>query len=145
MKNILDKVVEKIKARILRPVTFSRKSFRLWDNVEKYGIARQATNGKIIRRMRFACWMTKATHTLRICNTAFPHQRWFHESASLPRLFVYCLSCFNDTDIVRMHTWRVVCVSFKHFTSVFCTSSVMVCEKDCPLQLSDYEVTCWRW
>jgi hypothetical protein len=31
--------------------------------VEKYGRARQATDGNIIRRMRFACWVTKATDT----------------------------------------------------------------------------------
>ena len=29
--------------------------------MEKYGTARQATDGNIIRRMRFACWITKAT------------------------------------------------------------------------------------
>jgi hypothetical protein len=31
--------------------------------VAKYGTARQATDGNIIRRMRFACWITKATDT----------------------------------------------------------------------------------
>jgi hypothetical protein len=31
--------------------------------VEKYGTARQATDDNIIRRMRFACWVTKATDT----------------------------------------------------------------------------------
>jgi hypothetical protein len=31
--------------------------------VEKYGTAREATNDKIIRRMRFACWVTDATDT----------------------------------------------------------------------------------
>jgi hypothetical protein len=31
--------------------------------MEKYGTARQATDDNIIRRMRFACWITKATHT----------------------------------------------------------------------------------
>jgi hypothetical protein len=31
--------------------------------VEKYGRARQATDDNIIRRMRFACWITKATDT----------------------------------------------------------------------------------
>jgi hypothetical protein len=40
-----------------------RKSRRLWDNVEKYGTAGQATNDNITRRMRFACWITKATDT----------------------------------------------------------------------------------
>jgi hypothetical protein len=31
--------------------------------MEKYGTARQATDDNIIRRMRFACWITKATDT----------------------------------------------------------------------------------
>jgi hypothetical protein len=31
--------------------------------VGKYGTARQATNDNIIRRMRIACWMTKAADT----------------------------------------------------------------------------------
>jgi hypothetical protein len=35
--------------------------------VEKYDIVGQATDD-IIRRMRFACWITKATSTLTICN-----------------------------------------------------------------------------
>jgi hypothetical protein len=45
-----------------------------WDNVKKYGRERQATDGNITRRMRFACWLTKATDTLRIglCNTMCP-------------------------------------------------------------------------
>jgi hypothetical protein len=39
------------------------KILPLWDNVEKYGTARQATDDNIIGRMRFACWITKATDT----------------------------------------------------------------------------------
>jgi hypothetical protein len=31
--------------------------------VEKYGRAEQATDDSITRRMRFACWITKATVT----------------------------------------------------------------------------------
>jgi len=38
------KVVEEIKTHILRLVTFFRKSCRLWDNVEKYCTAGQATD-----------------------------------------------------------------------------------------------------
>jgi hypothetical protein len=39
------KFVEKIKTYILYSITFfSRKSWRLWDNVEKYGTAAQATD-----------------------------------------------------------------------------------------------------
>jgi hypothetical protein len=32
-------------------------------NVGKYGRAGQATDDNIIRRMRFACWITKAADT----------------------------------------------------------------------------------
>ena len=38
------KVVQKIKTHILCSVTLSRKSRRLWDNVEKYCTAGQATD-----------------------------------------------------------------------------------------------------
>jgi len=38
------KVAEKIETHILCLVTFFRKYCRLWDNVEKYCIARQATD-----------------------------------------------------------------------------------------------------
>ena len=42
---------------------FFWKSCLLLDNVEKYSGARQATDENIIRCMRFACWITKATDT----------------------------------------------------------------------------------
>jgi len=50
---------------------FFRKSCHLLHNVEKYGTAEQPTGGNIIRRMRIACWIAKATdkhtNTLRMC------------------------------------------------------------------------------
>jgi hypothetical protein len=75
---------------------FPRKSCRLWDNVEKYGTAWQATDDNIIRRMRFTCWITKATdtHPEYVIFIAFPHQQWLRERASMLRLYVHCLSCF---------------------------------------------------
>jgi hypothetical protein len=42
---------------------FLWNSCPLWDNVEKYGRAGQAIDDNIIRRMRFAYWITKATDT----------------------------------------------------------------------------------
>jgi hypothetical protein len=44
--------------------------------VEKYGTVRQTTDDNIIRRMRFACWITKATdtHSDNVILTAFPRQ-----------------------------------------------------------------------
>jgi hypothetical protein len=84
------KVVEKIKTHILCSITFFLKSCRLGDNVEKYGTARQATDGDIIPRMRFACWISKATetHSGYVILTAFPRQRWLRERAAILRLYV---------------------------------------------------------
>jgi hypothetical protein len=45
-------------------------------SVEKYGTVGQATDDKIIRRMRFECWITKATdtHSEYVILKAFPRQ-----------------------------------------------------------------------
>jgi hypothetical protein len=66
---------------------FFRKSCRLWDNVEKYGTARQATDGNIITRMRIACWITKARDTRAeyVILIAFPRQQWLRERPSVLR------------------------------------------------------------
>jgi hypothetical protein len=88
MRNISDRVVEKIKTHILCSIKFFRKSCRLLDNVEKYGRAGQATDDNIIRRMRVACWITKATdtHTESVILIAFPRQQCLGERASMLRL-----------------------------------------------------------
>jgi len=52
-----------------------------------------------ISRMRFACWITKATdtHSEYVVLNAFPWQQWLGERASILRLCVHCLSCmWND-------------------------------------------------
>jgi hypothetical protein len=62
--------------------------------VEKFGRARQATDDNIIRRMRFACWITKATdtHTEYAILIAFPRQQWLCESVSVLRYaYLACL------------------------------------------------------
>jgi hypothetical protein len=63
--------------------------------VEKYGTARQATDDNIIRRMRFACWITKATdtHSEYVIPIGFPRQQWLRERSSMLGLYVHCLSC----------------------------------------------------
>jgi hypothetical protein len=48
------KSLEKIKTHILCPITFFRKSCRLWDNVEKSCRAKEAIGDNQTRRMRFA-------------------------------------------------------------------------------------------
>jgi hypothetical protein len=57
------KVIEEIKTHFM--FKFFRKPCPLYDIMEKCGIAKQATDQNIILRMRFACWVTKATNTLR--------------------------------------------------------------------------------
>jgi hypothetical protein len=64
MRNALDKVAETIKTLTFLFSNFlSRKSCRIWDNVEKYGTARQTTVGNVTGRIRMSWWMTKATNT----------------------------------------------------------------------------------
>jgi hypothetical protein len=54
------KVTEKIKTHILCSITFFRKSCRLWDNVEKYGSARQAINDNIVKYDLGWSWSLKS-------------------------------------------------------------------------------------
>jgi hypothetical protein len=79
----------------------------LWNNVEKYCRAQQATDDQW--RMCTACWKPRLqTHT-HICNTAFPLQQWLLERTSMLRytytdcllhvnfynIFVHYLQCFE--------------------------------------------------
>jgi formylmethanofuran dehydrogenase subunit E-like metal-binding protein len=58
--------------------------------------ARQATDDNTIRRMRFACWIAKATdtHSEYVILIVFTRQQWLRERASMLRLYVHCLSFF---------------------------------------------------
>ena len=63
------KVVEKIKTHILCPVTFSRKSYRLWDNVEIFCRVGQATDDDTARaHCMYGNEAYKHTHTHTVCN-----------------------------------------------------------------------------
>ena len=64
--------------------------------MQKYGTARQATDDNIVRRMRFACWITKATDTHSVCVIliAFARQQWLRERASILR---YTYIAINET------------------------------------------------
>jgi len=70
MGYISDKFVEKTKKHNLL-VIYCCKNHAVYENMQKYGRERQTghrwrCNGSIIRRMRFECWVTKATKTT--CN-----------------------------------------------------------------------------
>ena len=62
MRNVLDKNCRENENTQFCSVTFSRKSWCLWDNVKKiFGGNRDATNDNTIWRMRVAFWISKAT------------------------------------------------------------------------------------
>ena len=52
MRTFRTKFVKKIKTHISCSITFSRKSYRLWDNVENYGTVKQATDDNAMCRKR---------------------------------------------------------------------------------------------
>jgi hypothetical protein len=58
--------------------------------VEKVGIAGQATDGNIIKRMRIAYWTPKTTNTFSeyVILITFPIQQWLHERTS-PYVYTY--------------------------------------------------------
>jgi hypothetical protein len=57
------KVVRETENSNLCSITYSRKLYRLWDNVERHGTARQATDDNTSRRMCIICSMTEVTDT----------------------------------------------------------------------------------
>ena len=64
--------------------------------MEKFGTARQVTVGNIIRRMRIACWITKATntHSEYVILVAFPLQKWLRKRVSMLR-YTYIAAAVN--------------------------------------------------
>jgi len=54
MRNVLHTNYRENQTRVLYSVTFLRNSCRLWDNVEEYTTARQATDDNRIRRRKAA-------------------------------------------------------------------------------------------
>ena len=90
------KVVEKIKTHILCSVTFSQKSCRLWDMVEKYCRAGQAIDGNMAHALRIT-WIPKATHTHththseHVIRLLFHVQQWLHDGTSMLSLYACTL------------------------------------------------------
>jgi hypothetical protein len=104
MRNVSEKVVDKIKSTRFMSNNFSPET----RTVNKHGRAGQASDDYIIRRMRNACWITKATDThleYVIVLIAFPRQHWLRERLSMLRLYVHCLlffccrSCLSEVDL----------------------------------------------
>ena len=67
--------------------------------MEKYDTARQATDDNLIRRMRFASWIHKATdtHVEYVTVIPFALQQWLYEQATLLHLYLHFLSLFLNS------------------------------------------------
>ena len=88
------KFVEKIKTHFVFPNFVFQKSCGLSDNVEKFYTAGQSTDGNVIRCVRTACWIPKATNTRSdyVILIAFPLRQWSHERALMLRYtYVACI------------------------------------------------------
>jgi hypothetical protein len=71
--------------------------------VEKCVRHRQAKDANIIRRKRFACWITKAadTHSEYATIIVFPQQQWLCERASATR-YAYIACFIEDVETIKL-------------------------------------------
>jgi hypothetical protein len=83
-------VVEKIITNVLLS-NFFFKNLGIYEILWK-NIAVPERPHMTVRRMLIACWIPKATNTLRIF-IAFPQQQWLHEHVSLLRCTY--IACFD--------------------------------------------------
>jgi hypothetical protein len=106
--------------------SFSRKSCRLWDNVEKCGLKRGATND-VTWRIRVQCWISKVTCThARACTHAPGHK---HESACArahthTHTQIYNIYCFSTAAVIRER------ISILRYTDILCLVSLFLIWKE---------------
>jgi len=91
------KFIEEIEKKVL----FSQNLFRILcpDGIMLKNIVEPGRPQMAIRRMRFTCWIPKATntHSEPIILIAFPLQQWLHEGASMLRsTYNACLVSFAN-------------------------------------------------
>jgi hypothetical protein len=113
---------------------FLRISCHFWDNMEKYGTAGQTIDINIIWRMRFVCWISKATNWQCKTNASNPflclHTGLTNTAHMLKYSFIQNFSPFLVT--IRCATWlkqikMAPCLRFRHLDiflklddSIFC-------------------------
>jgi hypothetical protein len=106
MRNVTDKILEKVRTRFMFHYFFS-STIVFFLTVEKYGGVGQATDDNITRRMRIACWITKATetHSEYVILIAFPLQQWLQERVSMLRYtYIVCLVLITNL----MHSFFIL-------------------------------------
>ena len=83
----------------------------MWKNTVQ---SDNSTDNNIIRRMRFACWVTKTTYTHAeyVILIDFPRQQWLRERASMLR-YTYTAALLQDGSRAD----RLVFISFLRWNS----------------------------
>ena len=85
MRNVSGEILQKIHF-VFNNIFFQKKKCLLWNNVEKYCTAWQATYDNMAQaRCMLDTQDYKYTHTGCVILTAFPLQQWLHERTSLLR------------------------------------------------------------
>jgi hypothetical protein len=106
--------VEKIKTHILCWITVFRKSCGLWNHVQKYGGSRAGSDGNIIRRRRFTCWISKATRSHAHANAlSHPHTHTHTHTYTHTHTHTYTHT--------HTHTHKEVCNMY-----CFCTATIFL-------------------
>jgi hypothetical protein len=83
--------------------------------MEKHGRTRQATDENIIWRMRFTCWIKKATdlHSECVILIVFPWQQYLQESTL--RLYAHCLVIIKRCVMYSKHCALKGCTERYHY------------------------------
>ena len=121
MRNVSDRICrENQNTHFVSSNFFFGKSFRLWENVEKFCRTGQSTDDNIIRRTRIACYITKATNThlqllylllshINNCFTNAPTCFVIRTSAVLFRSVLYS---YLDTRFISIFNRKLLTLSF---------------------------------
>jgi len=122
MRNVSHKIFRQYQNTHNRFNNSFRESCRLWDNVEYYDTARQATEDSTTGRKRVACWITKATDTHSECviNIAFPRQQWLGERGCVLR---YTYTAYFDTyQNIQMFVFKLL-----NYSSLIQMTELFIC------------------
>ena len=118
MRNVSDKSCRESQNTCFMFGNFLWKSCCLWENVKKYGTARQTTEGNITRLMPFVCWITKATDTHLII-IAFRRSTGY---ANAPECCIICkLPVLLTFLFILPDGWHLIRICNQHMS--FCVGS----------------------
>jgi hypothetical protein len=123
MRNVSDKsCTENQNTYFVINYFFSRKSCRLWNNVKKKKYNGDRQTRMTIQRTRFACWITKTTHTHRpICNNYwFPTATMDSPTRLSVTLYVHRL-LFISVCVYRKCRATIRCRNLKHVSMIVVT------------------------